>query len=161
MEPVTDIRLLWALLAPLFGAGLVMLTGRRSNLREACSLLSAITLFALVASMLPDIRAGRTLSYVLFPLLPGLSFSLRADPLSMIFAVTASFLWILTIFYSAGYMRGLKQHAQTRLTAKLRNALALLRRAESHRFVMGRDVERNVETLLAFLARHAVSPPAG
>ena len=47
------------------------------------------------------------------------------------------------------------------VTSRLRNALALLRRAESHRFVMGRDVERNVETLLAFLARHAVSPPAG
>ena len=47
------------------------------------------------------------------------------------------------------------------VTSRLRNALALLRRAESHRFVMGRDVERNVETLLAFLARHAVSTPAG
>ena len=29
---------------------------------------------------------------------------------SMIFAVAASFLWILTVFYSAGYMRGLKEH---------------------------------------------------
>jgi multicomponent Na+:H+ antiporter subunit D len=50
-------------------------------------------------------------------LLPGLSFTLRADALSMLFALTASFLWILTVFYSAGYMRGLKEHAQTRFNA--------------------------------------------
>ena len=36
--------------------------------------------------------------------------------LSMIFAVAASFLWILTVFYSAGYMRGLNEHAQTRFS---------------------------------------------
>ena len=33
---------------------------------------------------------------------------------SSLMPVTASFLWILTVFYSAGYMRGLKEHAQTR-----------------------------------------------
>ena len=61
-------------------------------------------------------RAGRTCvcTYTLFELLPGLSFSLRADALSMVFAVSASFLWMVTVFYSAGYMRGLEEHAQTR-----------------------------------------------
>jgi multicomponent Na+:H+ antiporter subunit D len=34
----------------------------------------------------------------------------------MIFAVAASFLWIVTVFYSAGYMRGLNEHAQTRFS---------------------------------------------
>jgi multicomponent Na+:H+ antiporter subunit D len=34
--------------------------------------------------------------------------------MSMLFACTPRFLWILTVFYSAGYMRGLKEHAQTR-----------------------------------------------
>jgi multicomponent Na+:H+ antiporter subunit D len=43
-----------------------------------------------------------------------LSISLRADALSMIFAVSASFLWMVTVFYSAGYMRGLQEHEQTR-----------------------------------------------
>ena len=114
METVTDIRLLWALLIPLIGAGFVMLTGRRPNVREACSLASAVLLFGVVISLLPDIRAGKTLSYVLFPLLPGLSITLRADAMSMLFACTASFLWILTVFYAAGYMRGLQEHAQTR-----------------------------------------------
>jgi multicomponent Na+:H+ antiporter subunit D len=55
-----------------------------------------------------------TLHFTLFQLLPGLSFSLRADALSMVFALTASFLWVVAVFYSAGYMRGLEEHAQTR-----------------------------------------------
>jgi multicomponent Na+:H+ antiporter subunit D len=114
METPSDIRLLVAVLAPLVGAGLVMATGRKINLRETCSFLAAVTLFLVVASMVPCVRAGKTLHFTLFQLLPGLSFSLRADALSMIFALTASFLWILAVFYSAGYMRSLEEHAQTR-----------------------------------------------
>lgn len=113
--PVTqDMRLLLAVLAPLVGAGAVMALGRRPNARETASFLAAATLFALTASLIPDLRAGRTLHFTVFHLLPGLSVSLRADPLSMVFAVSASFLWMVTVFYSAGYMRGLREHAQTR-----------------------------------------------
>ena len=121
MDIVQDNRLLFAVLAPLVGAGLVMVTGKRPNLREAMSFLAAITLFAITVSLVPAVRSGKTLQFTLFQLLPSLggnlgplSFSLRADPLSMIFALTASFLWILAVFYSAGYMRGLDEHAQTR-----------------------------------------------
>mgnify|MGYP002633674485 CR=1 FL=1 len=114
MEVPQDIRLLLAILAPLLGAGLVMATSKRPNLRETCSLLAAVSLFGLVVSLVPDVLAGEKLRYTLFELLPGLSFTLRADALSMIFAVAASFLWMLTIFYSAGYMRSLGEHAQTR-----------------------------------------------
>lgn len=109
-----DLRLLLAVLVPLLGAGLVMATGRRPNVREACSLLAALTLFGITLSLVPDVLAGKTLRFTLFELLPGLSFSLRADALSMLFALAASFLWILTVFYAAGYMRSLKEHAQTR-----------------------------------------------
>jgi multicomponent Na+:H+ antiporter subunit D len=114
MQGPQDIRLLLAILAPLIGAGAVMATGKRPNLREGCSLLAAITLFVIIASLLPAVLAGHTLHYTVFNLLPGLSVSLRADALSMIFAVAASFLWILTVFYAAGYMRSLEEHAQTR-----------------------------------------------
>ena len=114
MDAPQDIRLLLAILAPLLGAGLVMATGKRPNVRETCSFLAAVTLFGIVASLVPAVLAGRPVRYTLFELLPGLSFSLRADALSMIFAVAASFLWILTVFYAAGYMRTLEEHAQTR-----------------------------------------------
>lgn len=128
MDPTNDIRLLLALLAPLLGAGLIMVAGKRPNLREGISLLAALVLFALVASLVPAVTAGGMPHYTVFELIPadiaghfslaanatGLTVSLRADPLSMIFAVVASFLWILTVFYSAGYMRSLNEHAQTR-----------------------------------------------
>ena len=114
MDGPNDIRLLLALLAPLLGAGLVMATGRRPNVREFCSLAAALALFLTTLSLVPDVRAGATLRFVAFPLLPGLSVALRADPLSMLFALSASFLWVVTVFYSAGYMRGLDEHAQTR-----------------------------------------------
>ena len=109
--------LLYAVLAPLIGAGLVMLNGRRPNLRESCSFLAAGTMFALVLSLLPAVLHGEKLVCHLFNLLPGVSVTLRADAFSMIFALVASFLWIVTILYSLGYMRGLKEHAQTRFNA--------------------------------------------
>lgn len=114
MEVIQEPRLFWALLAPLVGAGLVMATGRRPNLREACSFLAAAALFGLVASLVPGVLEGRILRLTLLPLLPGLGVALRADALSMIFALSASFLWMVTVFYSAGYMRGLQEHCQTR-----------------------------------------------
>jgi multicomponent Na+:H+ antiporter subunit D len=94
-----------------------MATGKRPNLREACSFVAAATLFGLTYSLISAVRAGETLHFTLFQLLPGLSFSLRADALSMVFALTASFLWMVAVFYSAGYMRGLEEHAQTRFSA--------------------------------------------
>ncbi len=115
--PIHDIRLLIALLAPLVGAGLVMASGKKPNLREGISLLAALTMFGTTASLLPAILAGKTFVFPLFKLLPGLSITLRADAMSMIFAVVASFLWVLAVFYSAGYMRGLDEHAQTRFNA--------------------------------------------
>ncbi len=94
MEPVHDIRLLLAILAPLLGAGLVMATGKRPNVRETCSFLAAATLFVLTASMISDVLAGKRLYFCVFRLLPGASIALRADALSMVFALSASFLWV-------------------------------------------------------------------
>ena len=104
MDAPQDIRLLLAILTPLLGAGLVMATGKRPNVREACSFVAALVLFIITASLVPAVHAGRMLRFTVFELLPGLSISLRADALSMIFAVAASFLWIVTVFYSAGYI---------------------------------------------------------
>jgi multicomponent Na+:H+ antiporter subunit D len=117
MEGINEIRLAIAVVVPLLGAGVVMLAGKRPNLREGISLLAALVLFGLVLSLIPSVLAGDTLRWTLFELLPGLSISLRADGLAMLFALTASFLWIVAVFYSAGYMRGLGEHAQTRFNA--------------------------------------------
>lgn len=56
--------------------------------------------------------------------LPGASIRFRVDALGMLFALVASFLWIITSAYSVGYMRGLKEHSQTRYFAFFAIALS-------------------------------------
>jgi multicomponent Na+:H+ antiporter subunit D len=94
-----------------------MLLGKDENLRETISSVSSVALFVVVCSMIPTIFAGQTLYYNLFTILPNVTISLRADPMSMIFAMVASSLWTIAVFYSMGYMRGLNEHAQTRFNA--------------------------------------------
>ena len=117
IQPVSSVQLLIALLVPLVGAVGVMLKGRNENIREAISCVSSLVLFAIVLSLIPDILHHRTLIFHMFTLLPGVSITLRADAMSMIFAIVASSLWTIAVFYSMGYMRGLKEHAQTRFNA--------------------------------------------
>ncbi|MBU0674070.1 MAG: monovalent cation/H+ antiporter subunit D family protein [Proteobacteria bacterium] len=114
---IISCKLLYALLAPLIGSLVVMRCGKHPDLREGVSFVAAVTMFGIVMSMVPDVLSGNRLVYTLFKILPGLTVTLRADGLSMIFAVVASSLWILAVFYSMGYMRGLKEHAQTRFNA--------------------------------------------
>jgi len=110
-------NLLYALMAPLLGALVVMRCGKWPNIREGVSFAASLLLFGLVVSMVPEVLAGNRLHLTIFQILPGLSVTLRADGFSMIFALVASFLWMLAVFYSMGYMRGLKEHAQTRFNA--------------------------------------------
>jgi len=115
---IESAKLVVAILVPLFGAVAVMFAGeKRANLRETCSVVAAILMFSIIASMVPDVLSGHTLHCGLFKIVPGVSVTLRADAFSMIFALAASFLWILAAFYSMGYMRGLHEHAQTRFNA--------------------------------------------
>lgn len=113
----SDKILLIALLIPLIGTLGVMIRGKEENVREGISAVSSIILFCVVLSLIPEILAGRTLECHLFTILPGVTITLRADAMSMIFAIVASSLWTIAVFYSMGYMRGLKEHAQTRFNA--------------------------------------------
>ena len=116
---------LLAVLAPSVGALLIACTGeRRANLRELCSVTAGVVMFGLIASMIPDVLAGRTPECVLFRILPGMELALRVDAFGLLFASGASLLWILTSFYSVGYMRSLREHAQTRYFACFALALS-------------------------------------
>ena len=112
-----DYKLLIALLIPLIGTLGVMFKGDNENVREGISSFSSILLLFVVGSMVPDVLSGKTLTFHMFTILPGVTVTLRADPMSMIFAIVASSLWTIAVFYSLGYMRGLKEHAQTRFNA--------------------------------------------
>ena len=108
----------------LAGAGLVVATRRRPNLREGCSLAAAVLQFLLVVGMIPPILDGQTLHFTVLSFLPQVAIAFRVDALGLLFAITASFLWILTTVYSIGYMRHLREHAQTRYYAFFALAMA-------------------------------------
>ena len=116
---------LFAVLTAAVGALLIACTGeRRANLREFWSLAAGVVMFSLAALMIPQVLAGQTPGCVLFHILPGVELAFRVDAFGLLFALGASLLWILTSCYSIGYMRSLKEHAQTRYFACFALALS-------------------------------------
>lgn len=103
-----------ALLVPAAGALLVMATGKHANSRESVTLITGVILFLCVANLFPIVAAGGRPTLDLGEMLPGLSIVFTLEPLGMIFAGIASFLWIVTSIYAIGYMRGHAEKNQTR-----------------------------------------------
>jgi multicomponent Na+:H+ antiporter subunit D len=106
--------LLLTLLVPFAAAGLIVMSDPRPNQREGVTLAAAVILFALVASLIPEVRAGARPELTLIELVPGLALRLEIEPLGMTFAAVASLLWIVNSLYSIGYMRGNREKHQTR-----------------------------------------------
>ena len=93
---------------------LILVSGKRPNLREFWSIAGSLLTFAAVAAMAPAVWNGHRLVYTLSTIAPGISLNFRVDGLSLIFGIVSSFLWIFASFYNIGYMRSLNEHAQTR-----------------------------------------------
>jgi hypothetical protein len=117
----------------------ILATGRRP---EGCVLAPA-SAFVVVVSMFPGAINGVVLVTHLGTLVAGvhLSLSLQADPLGLLFAAVASLLWLITAFYSIGYMRGLSEHAQTRYFASFVASVAA---------TLGLALATNLVTLFVF-----------
>jgi multicomponent Na+:H+ antiporter subunit D len=124
MESVTSISPLLAILVSAGGALLIIACKNRPNLRELCSVAAGVVKLSLVVSMVPAVLRGSTIECSVFKLLPGIDIAFRVDALGLLFALGASLLWIVTTFYSIGYMRTLDEHAQTRYYACFAVALS-------------------------------------
>jgi len=119
----------------------IVLVGRWPDVREACTVLASFAKFALVASLLPAVLDGERPEATLLEISPGIDLALRVDPLGLLFALSASFLWILTSFYAIGYMRGAREKRQTRFFASLALCLSA---------TLGIAFSANLLTLLVF-----------
>ncbi|ELY48820.1 proton-conducting transporter transmembrane domain-containing protein [Natronolimnohabitans innermongolicus] len=120
---VESIRPAAVLVIPILAMGLIFLSKNRPNVREAWSILAAISMFAIVASMVPGVLDG-TVYETDFGAFVGLGdetidLALQADALGMVFALVSSGLYVLTAIYSIGYMRGHHEPFQTRFFAML------------------------------------------
>ncbi len=130
-----------AVVLPLAGALLILLLGRWPNVREGVSLVTAGALLTLVLRLVDPVKAGLRPELVLVEVMPGIPLALRVEPLGLVFALVASFLWIVTTLYSIGYMRGHHEENQTRFFAFFAISIAA---------AMGVAFSANLFTLFAF-----------
>ncbi len=124
-----DLLLQLILPTPLLAAVAILLARKSPNLRDGSMLVFGGILFAIVASFVYQLGFGEAAifgkvaaaaSTVAVPTLtfaepiPGLALALSPEPLGLIFALIASFLWPVTATYAIGYMRGHGEINQTR-----------------------------------------------
>lgn len=103
-----------SILIPLLGAGLLVAAGKFPNLREAITLTTSLLLLSIVLTITHHEFDGQSMSATWVEVFPGISLAFDVEPLGVLFAVVASFLWIVTSVYAIGYMRGHNEENQTR-----------------------------------------------
>ena len=103
-----------ALCLPLLAALAIWFVGNSPNQRDAVTLITAGALLLVVLAILPLVLAELPVELELLAPVPGLKIAFAVEPLGMIFAGVASFLWMVNSIFSIGYMRGNKEPRQTR-----------------------------------------------
>jgi len=124
MTDITSLRPLLAILVSALAIPVILSLKRRPNVREGVTIAVALAKFAIVASMVPGVLSGTRYVFSFGQFASGIELAFRVDPLGLLFGLLASLLWIVTSFYSIGYMRGLDEHAQTRYFASFAASLA-------------------------------------
>jgi multicomponent Na+:H+ antiporter subunit D len=101
-------------LLPVIGALAVLVLRRYPNVREAATLVTGGVTFYHVLALLHLVREGARPRLDVMEVAPGLQLAFEVEPLGMVFALVASFLWPVTSLYAIGYMRGHHEENQTR-----------------------------------------------
>lgn len=106
---------LWTLLPPLAVIPFILFFGeRRKNLREASIVIAGMLLLLINNHIYTDVLQGESPESGSLSMMGDLSLKLSAEPIGNLFALLASFLWVITTVYSVGYMRSHKEVNQTR-----------------------------------------------
>ncbi|WP_424003696.1 cation:proton antiporter [Haloarcula salina] len=121
---MTELRPILAILVSAAAIPVILSLKGRPNLREGVTLTVAFAKFGIIASMVPGVLNGTEYEFVVGQFATGIELAFNVDPLGLLFGLLASLLWIVTSFYSIGYMRGLDEHAQTRYFASFAASLA-------------------------------------
>jgi multicomponent Na+:H+ antiporter subunit D len=108
-----EMTVLACIALPLLAPALITALHRWPNPREAVTLLTSGCLLLLVWSLHDDVLNGARPAIHLAEPLPGLKIGFEVEPLGMLFALLASFLWVVTSVYSIGYMRSHHEWRQT------------------------------------------------
>ena len=156
-----QLLMLGCIALPVLASGLVVAAGRAPNLREAVTLAAGALVLGCVAGLYPEVSQGARPGVVLAPLVPGIALKLTVEPLGLLFAMVAGFLWPVTSLYAIGYMRAHHERNQTRFYACFAVSIAA---------AMGVAFAGNLVTLFVFyevltlstypLVTHAGTPEA-
>jgi multicomponent Na+:H+ antiporter subunit D len=103
-----------SIILPLLATIGIVTTGHKPNLRESVTIGTSLLLLYFVISLYQGLQQGENISAHWGELLPGLKISFSIEPLGMLFALIASFLWLITTVYAIGYMRSHEEQNQTR-----------------------------------------------
>ncbi|WDE09035.1 monovalent cation/H+ antiporter subunit D family protein [Thalassomonas viridans] len=136
-----ELRIQLTIILPLVATLAIRFADKRPNVREAISLTTSAALVLLTYSLYRDFTRGFELALTWVEVLPGMALSFTTEPLGLLFALMASFLWLVTSCYSIGYMRQQHQQGQTRFYQFFAVAIAT---------VMGIAFAANLFTLFVF-----------
>lgn len=92
----------------------IVLARHNPNLRESITVIAGISVFILVLKLYLGFEEADTRPIEWIEVFPGLSISFSIEPLGLLFALIAGFLWPVTTVYAIGYMRGHHEKNQTR-----------------------------------------------
>lgn len=109
-----QLLIILSLCIPVVTMVLIIITHNKINIRETIILTSSTLLIFVIYNLLEKVLAGAQPQLFLLEFLPGLSIHFKIEPLGMMFACIASFLWLINSIYSIGYMRGNNEKHQTR-----------------------------------------------
>jgi len=126
---------------PVAAAVLIGLTGKNPNLREGITLTVSGIEFLLLLDLAGSVMRGARPSYLIAEPFPGIPLHFSLEPVGMLFALVAGFLWIVTSVYAIGYMRGHHEKNQTRFYIFFAVAIAV---------TMGVAFAGNLLTLFVF-----------
>jgi len=130
-----------SIILPMIAVLAIVATGRNPNLREGVTITTSLVLLYFVSMLYQGVEQGQSISVQWWEVLPGLQLSFNIEPLGMIFALIASFLWLITTVYAIGYMRSHEEQNQTRFYACFAIAIGS---------VMGIAFAANLFTLFIF-----------
>src|SRR5690606_19236059 len=119
-----ELMLQLIMLVPVLAIAGIIATGRSENIREAVSIIASLVVLYLVTGLYSHFKNGAVIEATWAEILPGLSLAFRLDAMGMLFALIASVLWLVTIFYAIGYMRSHHEQNQTRFYACFALAIA-------------------------------------
>lgn len=106
-----------AMLASLSGVALLGALGKVPRARDLIALAVAAAQLLCVLTMLPDVLAGHEISVTLLTFVPSVAIAFHVDALGLVFAITASALWLVTTVYAIGYLDATQSPARRRFHA--------------------------------------------